>query len=402
MAKDDNKNGADNSSSRDDQNMMKKLFREELDIQKTVDLNQAPAETDATQTLEIGGGVIKKSPVADDKEDIVRSFEVGPDQGLEEIIEESPIWRYKDDAHKETGPETGTKAGERSRRLRPALLVLLLLALGTFSINYFGIIDLSKLIPLSEWAPTPVVQPRVPKKPHIPPASQEKSPILKEHTVPETSSEPPVTLMKRPVPEISITPETPVEEPGTASKEAEPIPLPAEPAAPKPAPQTASIKKPVRDRQPPRWTDGPYPYSVYLGSYRTPEKLQKAVAIYGSMGLSPYWVQIDLRKKGKWFRLFAHVFTTRAEADAFIRENRITDAASKHTKYAVLVGTFQSEKELDAKRRELHARGYSSYEVRGKGGLFRLYAGAFYQTARAQIHKADLASKGIQVEVVER
>ncbi|NIM98249.1 MAG: hypothetical protein GTO24_09275, partial [candidate division Zixibacteria bacterium] len=100
--------------------------------------------------------------------------------------------------------------------------------------------------------------------------------------------------------------------------------------------ETASLKGPAHDGRPIQWTEEPYPYSVYLGSYRTPENLKKAVTIYGSMGLSPYWVQVDLGEKGKWFRLFSRFFRTRAEADAFIRENRIEGAASKHTKYAVL------------------------------------------------------------------
>ncbi len=380
MAKNDNKNGAGNSSLSDDQKMLKKLFREELDIHKTGDQEQAPPETDATQTLEIERGIVKIKPVVGDEVHTVKSFEAEPDLELQGIIEESPIWRYKDEADKEAGPETEAKPGERSHRLRPALLALLLLALGAFSINYFGIVDLRKFIPLSEWTPTPVVQPRVPKKPPMPPVAEERPPILKEHP----------------------TPETPVKEPVTVTETPEPTPSAPKPAAAKPAPETASLKEPARDEQPPQWTEEAYPYSVYLGSYRTPEKLQKAVTIYGRMGLSPYWIQVDLGKKGKWFRLFTRFFRTRAEADAFIRENRIADAASKHTKYAVLIGTYKSEKELNTKRRELRVGGYSSYEVKGKSRVSRLYTGAFYQMARAQKHKADLAFKGIQGEVVER
>ncbi|NNG08199.1 MAG: SPOR domain-containing protein [Desulfobacteraceae bacterium] len=380
MAKNDNKNSSDNSSLSDNQKMLKRLFREELDSHKTGDQEQAPPETDATQTLEIGRGIVKGRSIVADKSDTFKSFEAEPDLALQEIIEESPIWRYKDNAHKEAGPEAEAKPGERPHRLRPVLLGLLLLVLGVFSINYFGIVDLRKFIPLSEWTPTPVVQPRVPKKPPIPPVAEERPPILKEHPLPED----------------------PVKEPVTVTETPEPTPSAPKPAAAKPAPEIASLKEPARDEQPFQWTEEAYPYSVYLGSYRTREKLQNALTIYGRLGLSPYWVQIDLGKKGKWFRLFTRFFRTRAEADAFIRENRIAGAASKHTKYAVLIGTHKSEKELNMKRRELRAWGYSSYEVKGKSGVSRLYTGAFYQAARAQKHKADLASKGIQGEVVER
>ncbi len=46
--------------------------------------------------------------------------------------------------------------------------------------------------------------------------------------------------------------------------------------------------------------------------------------------------------------------------------------------------------------------GCSSYQVKDMNGAYWLFTGAFYQMARAQKHKADLASKGIHGEVVER
>jgi hypothetical protein len=270
MAKNDNKNSSDNSSLSDNQKMLKRLFREELDSHKTGDQEQAPPETDATQTLEIGRGIVKGRSIVADKGDTFKSFEAEPDLALQEIIEESPIWRYKDNAHKEAGLEAEAKPGERPHRLRPVLLGLLLLVLGVFSINYFGIVDLRKFIPLSEWTPTPVVQPRVPKKPPIPPVAEERPPILKEHPLPEAPAKEPVTIMETP----------------------EPTPSAPKPAVAKPAPEIASLKEPARDEQPPQWTEEAYPYSVYLGSYRTREKLQNALTIYGRTDLSPYWVAL--------------------------------------------------------------------------------------------------------------
>jgi cell division protein FtsN len=111
---------------------------------------------------------------------------------------------------------------------------------------------------------------------------------------------------------------------------------------------------------------------------------------------------VDLGEKGKWFRLFTGFFRTREEAEAFIRENQIPGAYSRHTKYAVLIGTYKSEEELNTERMELRALGCFSYEVKGKNSVFGLFAGAFYQMARAQKQKADLGSKGIQGQVVER
>ena len=103
-----------------------------------------------------------------------------------------------------------------------------------------------------------------------------------------------------------------------------------------------------------------------------------------------------------WFRVFTGFFKTRREADAFIIENHIPGAATKHTKYTVLVGTYKSEEEVNTKKLELRAIGCCPYDVKDINGACRLYTGAFYQMVRAQKHKAGLASRGIQGEVVER
>jgi len=344
--------------------------------------------------------IIKIKPGVGAENDAVKSFEAEEDQELQKLIDTSQIRLHKEDAFEDPAPGTDAKPGEKSYRFRTALLALLLLALGAFSITYFGIVDLARFTPLSDWKPAPVVKLRVPKKPPAPPISEKRPPA--RLPTPETPLEDPIAVRETPEPVTSTASATPVEEPVAVSQQPEPMPSTPEPARDKTPPETASLKEPPRESQPPKWVEGVYPYSVNLGSYRTPEKMQKAVTTYGSLGLSLYWIQVDLGEKGKWFRLFTGFFRTRAEADAFIRENRISDAFSRHTRYAVLIGAYKSEKELNTKRVELRAMGRSSYEVKDVNGAYWLFTGAFYQTARAQKHEADLASKGIQGEVVER
>lgn len=398
MARNNDKNGGANASKGDDKEMFDTLFRDELDVQKkgaqgavppeadTVEIEatredlEPPVQDELSETVALSTAerrMLKIKPGLDDENDTVKSFEAEEDQELQELIDTSPIWRYKAEAAEDVAPETDAKPGKRSHRLRTTLLALLLLALGAFSITYFGIVDLRKFMPLSEWEPTSVVKHRVVRKPAIPPIAEESAP-----------TKPP-------------TPETPVEKSVDVREHSEPMAPKPEPAPEKTPPETAPLKEAGRDTPPPKWVEGSYPYSVYLGSYGTPERLQKAVTDYGSGGLSPYWVQVDLGKKGIWFRLFAGAFKTRGEADAFIRENRIDGAFSRHTKHAVLIGTYRSEKQINTERLELGAMGHSSYEVKGKG-VFGLFSGAFYQVARAQTHKENLASKGIRSEVVER
>jgi cell division septation protein DedD len=421
MARKNDQNGGDNSSKGDDKAMFDTLFREELDVQKKGAQGPAPPETDVgeiespkedpespfqdefSETAALSTAerrILKIKPGIDDENDTVKRFEAEEDPELEELIDTSPIWRYKDDALEEVGPETEAKPGKKSHRLRTVLLALLLLALGAFSINYFGIVDLHKFIPLSEWRPTPVVKHRVVRRPAIPPMPEEKPPTRSQ--TPETTAGEPVALKEEHEPVTSTAPEMPLEKLVALSGEAGPMTSTQEPAPENTPPQTASMKAPAPEIQPPEWIEGVYPYSVYLGSFRTPERLQKAVTDYGNMGLSPYWVHVDLGEKGRWFRLFAGFFRTRGEADAFIKEKQIPGAFSRHTRYAVLLGTFKSEKELNTERMELRAQGWFSYEVKGKNGVFALFIGAFYQMARAQKQKADLGAKGIQAEVVER
>ncbi|MEE9613153.1 MAG: SPOR domain-containing protein [Desulfatiglandales bacterium] len=145
-----------------------------------------------------------------------------------------------------------------------------------------------------------------------------------------------------------------------------------------------------------------YPYSVYLGSFRTRKRVKRADSIYRKMGLSPYWIKVDLGDKGAWFRVFTGSFKNKEEADAFIEENQIKEAKAKRTRYATLIGTYTSKEELETKRLALLELGYSAYIIDGINGENRLYSGAFFQKVSAEKHSANLASKGIQSQVVRR
>jgi cell division septation protein DedD len=145
-----------------------------------------------------------------------------------------------------------------------------------------------------------------------------------------------------------------------------------------------------------------YPYSVYLGSFLTFKRVQNADSIYRKMGLSPYWVKVDLGEKGVWFRVFTGYFKKKEAAEAFIKENQIAEASSKRTKYATLIGTYTSEEKLEMNRLALLELGYCPYIIDGINPESKLYIGAFYTKAGAEKQYADLASKGIQSQVVRR
>ena len=152
----------------------------------------------------------------------------------------------------------------------------------------------------------------------------------------------------------------------------------------------------------PKATGFSYPYSLYLGSYKTLDRARKAVSIFKEKGISSYWAKVDLESKGVWFRVYAGYFQSRDEAEAFAKNNQIAEGKSRHTRYANLIGTYTSEEELSKMSLVLIELGYYPYVIKGTEGESLLFTGAFYQEARAEKERSDLASKGIQTQLVER
>jgi hypothetical protein len=145
-----------------------------------------------------------------------------------------------------------------------------------------------------------------------------------------------------------------------------------------------------------------YPYSIYLGSYSTYEAVKKATSDYEEMGLSPYWIKLDLGEKGIWFRLFAGYFQTREEVDEFIKTKQIPGAESKKPNHVNLIGIYTSKEEVEKQKEIIEKLGYCPYVISDNKNIFRVYVGAFYQKDMAEEQNADLLLKGIQSKVVER
>jgi hypothetical protein len=145
-----------------------------------------------------------------------------------------------------------------------------------------------------------------------------------------------------------------------------------------------------------------FPYSVYLGSYSGMANVTKASSDYEEMGISCYWIKLDLGDKGVWYRLFTGYFKTREEADEFIETSKMQGAESKITKYANLIGTFTDKEDIEKYKNRLEEKGYSPYIINDAEDTYQLYTGAFYQKNRAEEQNSDLALDGIESELVER
>ncbi len=145
-----------------------------------------------------------------------------------------------------------------------------------------------------------------------------------------------------------------------------------------------------------------YPYSIYLGSYNSLEAVKEATSDYKEMGLSPYWIKLDLGEKGIWFRLYANYFQTREEADKLIKTKQIPGAESKKLNHVNLIGIYTSEEEVEKQKEIIEKLGYCPYVISDNKNIFRVYVGAFYQKDMAEEQNADLLLKGIHSKVVER
>ena len=299
------------------------------------------------------------------------------------------------------------------------LLVLIVILAGTVS-SYMGIIDISFLLNYFGSGREPTTQPPVPIKQAVK-SSEKAVPSLSQpqEQTPTPSSGPSVPsssvlpkeekLLEWETPTTITQPkdaEARVEEkappvptsnqpgpPDVASKEeAQTVPAQTQPAAKPAAPEVASLQAP-----PPQ-----YPYSVYLGSFKSSGAVNKALTEYQEKGLSVYWARVDLGDKGVWFRFFTGYFRTKEEAEKFIKDRNIQGATPGTTKYANFIGSYESDKEVEAQRRVLLTAGFHPYIIKGADGKSLLYSGAFDRKEYTEKERSALASKGIRSEVVER
>ena len=233
---------------------------------------------------------------------------------------------------------------------------------------------------------------RAVKAPDLVPSQQIPSPVKLE--MPPKPSPPRTEQASLPAPapekEMAEAPPAPARVGQAESKETDKAAVETE--SMEPAPRTEE-KRPAASS---------YPYSIFLGSFRREDTLQRALENYRDNGLSPYPVRVDLGAKGVWFRVFAGHFETRQEAQAFIREHPVSEGEARNTRFAVLIGTYASRQAAEAEMKALRSKGCHPYMVEAGSSRFRIYTGAFYRDEDAETELSWLAAKGVQGRIVER
>lgn len=339
--------------------------------------------------------------------------------------------RSKEEPRPTAGKAKASKKKDKGSPILKAIVFLALLAAAAGGASiYFGIIDVSDYLgwlePVKMEAPKVAVtkpsstQPAArPTQPAVQKAAQPSEPQAKP-TLP-----PPAEVSKTETPppaaQAPVKVETaPAEEqpPAKSQPSATVSPVPtSEPKALPPSVQAPTVSKKAEVSQkgsqpkegeftktlPPASGSGiAYPYSVYLGSVQGMDLVKKAMSSYNSQGLSPYWSKVDLGSKGTWYRVYAGHFTSAQEAEAFIQQKRIKDGEVKETRYANLIGTFGTKQGGEEKTLALAGMEVSAYSIPAADGQIRLYSGAFITKEGAEKNQAELSSRGIKSEIVER
>jgi cell division septation protein DedD len=338
--------------------------------------------------------------------------------------------------------KSASKGGKGSRLLKGVLLLVLVGAGVVAAAGYLGFVDLDRYlgrltsdeprpvppqaarttpekkpapqIPVKPAPEKPRMKPAPPKaeapakeaQPQAPPSRQAVAPSVDKPAGTETPASAPAPIPLEP----------PVEQPTQPAVPQSELPVKPEtrpaisPQAVQPQPQATPVQKnlveaapPAKKQTLPQEQPGQYPFSVYLGSFRSLDRTQMAVSIYErDYGISAYWVKVDLGEKGTWYRVFAGYFPSAAQAQSFFKEKNLKEGEIKQTKYSILIGEYTKREEAEETARRLSQIGYSSYTVPSPGGGIRLYSGAFYTMEGAQKQHGELASKGIKSRVVER
>jgi cell division protein FtsN len=169
-----------------------------------------------------------------------------------------------------------------------------------------------------------------------------------------------------------------------------------------PAEPLEEVMAPPPEVSPPVYSPGSFPFSVYLGSFQTREKAEEAIAQYSSKGLSPFWVKVRLGDKGTWYRVYSGYFNDVEQAQRYIDQNDLTEAAIKNTAYADLIGGYNDGYDLRYMRQKIEALGYSPYTLKEQDNRYFLFVGAFLTEEGAEEQLEELRSDGILSSIVKR
>jgi capsular exopolysaccharide synthesis family protein len=144
-----------------------------------------------------------------------------------------------------------------------------------------------------------------------------------------------------------------------------------------------------------------YPFSLQLGAFRELKEADKLIFTCKEKGMSAYRSEVELAD-GVWYRVFVGYFKDRKSAENFKQEHGLRGAGVKHTKYANLIDTYSSFRELEDKILSLRNLGHSPYVIEDSDNNYRLLVGSFMSKEGAEKQYGDLKADGIVSQIIER
>jgi cell division septation protein DedD len=138
------------------------------------------------------------------------------------------------------------------------------------------------------------------------------------------------------------------------------------------------------------------------GSFKTLKRVNKHVSLLKRKGFEPFWSQVNLGKKGLWFRVCVGHFETAKAAREFKKRFGLKTRKIVRTGYTSKVGDFTSKKEIEERSVSLQKAGYSRYVIEDPQDRYRLLIGAYVTKEDADEMAGKLNDAGIESKVVLR
>jgi septal ring-binding cell division protein DamX len=150
------------------------------------------------------------------------------------------------------------------------------------------------------------------------------------------------------------------------------------------------------------WTPIYHPFVIQLGSVKTFEQVTRAVSSYALKGLDIHWDWVDSREKGRWYRIFAGHFESKAEALKAKREHRLRNSLVRFNPWTVLVGQYTDSKILTAIQSLLLENKFDSLIVESAEEIDWLLTGAYATRQGAEKIVKELKKLNCSAQVVPR
>jgi general secretion pathway protein A len=150
------------------------------------------------------------------------------------------------------------------------------------------------------------------------------------------------------------------------------------------------------------WTPIYHPFVIQLGSVKTFEQVTRAVSSYALKGLNIHWDWVDSREKGRWYRIFAGHFESKAEALKAKREHRLRNSLVRFNPWTVLVGQYTDSKILTAIQSLLLENQFDSLIVESAEEIDWLLTGAYATRQGAEKIVKELKKLNCSAQVVPR